>query len=819
MNTVNTDRIITNLDPSSTYHFRVYEYDVDANGNTYYLTSSYSERSGNTASAPTQASGIFFENITGTSAVIKHTPGEGTYRLIVMKQGSAVDAIPADLTWYNGNQAFGQGPQLTPGNYIMIGGTNSTALNVTGLSPGSTYHVAVFGFNGNNYPVYANPPATAVLTIPNQPTAPGQGFQTNTIEGNSFRMQWSGGDGSGKIVIARKGAPVSALPVDGTTYDADEDFGNGDEIETGQFVIYNGVNRGASIQNLEIGSTYHIAVFEYNLSGGSPDYLTGSSLTGSGTTLSTPTLQTRSLFASNIQNTQATINFTSGDGVARIFIMRASSAVTEEPEDLVNYSFSPTYGSNEIGTGNYIVQKTLNNSPFAVTSLNPNTQYHVAVFEYNGSTAPVYLRPAATFEFTTTGSGITPPVTNSMNPSFSLTDGNKLKFNWSSGDGNKRIVVMKQGSPVSFSPADGSDYPANASFGNGTDLGNGQYIVYNGSQDNVTVMDLAPSTTYHFAVFEYNGTGAATSYLITAVLVTNGSTATTPAAGSTGVAGAAGNLTITLNWNSGPGAGRLVVMKEGSAITGIPADLSKYPADPVFGNGTQVGTSEYVVYAGPGNTVTVTGLENNKTYHYTVFEYNGVDAPMYNTVNAISNSTVISESLPLKWLSFTATEENGRIQLEWATAQEYNTAYFVVERSLDNGNFIALDTQPAKGGDIRNEYSFSDRSNPSGIVSYRIKQVDIDNRYEYSKQATLRAINQQTALKLYPNPAPGYTRISLPQNIQQATLKIFDMKGAMVKTIAVSNAQLIDLQGLPRGIYQAVINDGSGLYSERFVIR
>lgn len=820
LNTTASNRTFINLDPASRYYFRVYDYDVDAAGNTYYLTSASSQDDTSTVSAPTQqVSNVHFEEITGSSAKIAYDGGNGSYRLVVMKLGSPVDANPADLTRYSGNTIFPSNTQITPGNYVMIGGQNTTGLTITGLTPGNTYHVAIWEFNGNNYPIYARPPATGSVTIPNEPSAPGTGFQAHTLEGNSFNLQWSGGNGARRIVIGRKGAAVTAVPADGTTYDADPSFGDGDAVEAGQFVVYDGTSRVAPVQNLEIGSIYHFAIFEYNLSGTSPDYLVSAKLTGTGTTLSAPGSQTQITSVSNIQNTSATINFTAGTGTSRLFIMRAGSPVNAEPQNLASYNFSSTYGNIQIGTGNYIVQRAANSIPFAVSSLTPNTHYYISVFEFNGSTGPVYLKPASTYEFTTTSAPIPAPTTNASNPSFDEIDGNRFAFAWSNGNGDKRIVVARQGAPVSFTPSDGVDYQHNASFGASPDLGNGQFVVADGIQDDVTITSLLPSTTYYFAIFEYNGSGTAIKYLTTGALTASRSTAVTPAAGSTGLSGGANNLTITITWNSGPGDRRLVVMKEGNAVNGLPVDLNKYTPATEFGDGTQIAAGEHSVYAGTGNTVTVTGLEMNKTYHYAVFEYNGSEAPVYNTANKISGSTLISAPLPLLWLYTRVNEQNnGDIKIEWGTTQEYNTSHFIVERSQSNGIFTAIGNITAQGGDIRNDYSFTDHPQAGGTISYRIKQVDIDGRYEYSKQVMVRMISQGT-LKLYPNPAPGYTRISLPQGIQQTTVKIYDQKGALMKTVSVSNGELIQLQGLPKGLYHVTINDGSNQYNEKLIVQ
>lgn len=822
VNSINNDRMITNLEPSTVYYFRVYDYDVTNSGATYYLTSSYSQNNRSTAVPPTQqASNVFFDNITGTSATIKYTAGVGGgTRLIIMKEGSPVDASPADLTRYNtGSTAFKSGMQITPGNYV-IGYFTGTAINITGLSAGTTYYAAVFEYSGNQGPVYFRPGATATVTIPNEPTARATSLSASSVEGNSSSCTWTGGDGSRHLVIARKGAPVTALPVDGTSYTADNNFKQGFAIGTDEYVVYDGAGRNFTLQNLDIASTYHLAIFEYNVTAGVPDYLTSSFFAGSITTVNAPTTQTSvSVNANSIQANQATITYTKGDGTGRIFIMRAGSPVDVTPQDLTNYSSGSTvFGTTAIGSGNYIVYKTGGTSTFTVTNLAANTQYYVAAFEYNGITAPVFKNPAGTYSFTTaSGNIITPPTAPSQNQRSTLVDGNKLTLAWDMGDGANRIVVMRQSSPVNFTPADGSSYTANSDFNSGTDLGNGQYVVYNSSGGSVTVNNLTPNVTYYFSIFEYNGTGSNTRYLTTALAFQQAS-ATTPTGGVTNLLASATNTTASISWANGPGKGRLVIMKEGSAVTAIPADLTKYNPGAAFKSGVQVVADEYVVFASSGNSVIVTGLDPVKKYYFKIFEFNGVDAPVYNTANIISGSVSASATLPVKWLYFTAKQNNEGIKLEWATAEEKNTRYFVVERN-SNGGFVAMDTVQATGNAGNNYYHFTDHSGYSGKVIYRLKQVDIDNEFEYSKQVTIQMQNGSDKLVVYPNPASGQCRISLPGGLTKAIVYLYDTRGMLAKTVQVIDKQVISLTGIVPGLYHMVLRGEQATYSEQLIVR
>ncbi|MTI21292.1 LamG domain-containing protein, partial [Fulvivirga sp. RKSG066] len=80
------------------------------------------------------------------------------------------------------------------------------------------------------------------------------------------------GDGTHSIVIARMGEPITSVPEDGFTYNANEVFGQGDEIAPGHFVVYNGTGTTFNIRNLtEINQNYYFRVIDYT-SPSSPIY-------------------------------------------------------------------------------------------------------------------------------------------------------------------------------------------------------------------------------------------------------------------------------------------------------------------------------------------------------------------------------------------------------------------------------------------------------------------------------------------------------------------------------------------------------------------
>jgi hypothetical protein len=65
-------------------------------------------------------------------------------------------------------------------------------------------------------------------------------------------------------------------------------------------------------------------------------------------------------------------------------------------------------------------------------------------------------------------------------------------------------VLAKSGAAVDAQPQDGMSYTADPEFGSGSELGTGNYVVYDGTGSNVSITGLTSATTYHFAIYEYN---------------------------------------------------------------------------------------------------------------------------------------------------------------------------------------------------------------------------------------------------------------------------------------------------------------------------
>ncbi|MDQ2753903.1 MAG: T9SS type A sorting domain-containing protein, partial [Bacteroidota bacterium] len=117
----------------------------------------------------------------------------------------------------------------------------------------------------------------------------------------------------------------------------------------------------------------------------------------------------------------------------------------------------------------------------------------------------------------------------------------------------------------------------------------------------------------------------------------------------------------------------------------------------------------------------------------------------------------------------------------------------------------------------QHQYSYNDNSPLKGANYYRLRIVDGDGRFVYSKTITVN-FNGTSLFALYPNPAVDvvHLRFSLASS---ATITVFDMNGKalMQKTISGgSSSQNINVSALAAGIYTVVLQQKDQKQTLRF---
>ncbi|MBK8610412.1 MAG: hypothetical protein IPL84_10860 [Chitinophagaceae bacterium] len=149
------------------------------------------------------------------------------------------------------------------------------------------------------------------------------------------------------------------------------------------------------------------------------------------------------------------------------------------------------------------------------------------------------------------------------------------------------------------------------------------------------------------------------------VAVTGNVLAPEPTIQSTITFGAVTNSTIVVNFAGGNGANRILVAKALTAVDSDPVDGTTYTANSIFGSGTQIGTGNYVVYVGAGNTQLVSGLTAGTTYHFAVYEFNDgatAGAENYLIPGGTGNQATIDVPVIYTWIGGTG---------QWITATNW----------------------------------------------------------------------------------------------------------------------------------------------------
>ena len=170
--------------------------------------------------------------------------------------------------------------------------------------------------------------------------------------------------------------------------------------------------------------------------------------------------------------------------------------------------------------------------------------------------------------------------------------------------------------------------------------------------------------------------------------------------------------------------------------------------------------------------------------------------------------------LPIELLYFTAEPKGEEVLCSWATASETNNQYFEVERSTDGYEYGTIDKIAGYGNGISSEtrkYSTLDKELCEDIRYYRLKQVDINGDYSYSKPVAINC-RRTSGIELYPNPANTFIKYQFyyPVNTE-LTVKITDISGRLVRSEKINVKKGINLitssiQDLAAGVYNLKID-------------
>lgn len=177
--------------------------------------------------------------------------------------------------------------------------------------------------------------------------------------------------------------------------------------------------------------------------------------------------------------------------------------------------------------------------------------------------------------------------------------------------------------------------------------------------------------------------------------------------------------------------------------------------------------------------------------------------------------TVNGVTLPLTWLDFTGIRHGDDALLNWSTSSEQNTKLFIVERSLNGTSFNTVGSKNAAGNSsVISYYHFTDPGITHlgvNIIYYRIKELDMDGRINYSRIIAIRIDNQANdpLISVFPNPFTQFITLQItPSAAQDMTnsVELYSLQGVLLYKKEISKqgssiTVLNDLPNLPSGMY------------------
>jgi len=227
-----------------------------------------------------------------------------------------------------------------------------------------------------------------------------------------------------------------------------------------------------------------------------------------------------------------------------------------------------------------------------------------------------------------------------------------------------------------------------------------------------------------------------------------------------------------------------------------------------------------------GNT---SGSVNAKIAYFQPSVWNLVSTSNYNVANVslVANNALLaatlpanftgtdnSNPLPIKLVSFDAKNNQKNVLVNWVSSQEINASKYELEVNINGTVFTKINDTKARGNtNSLTQYSFihlnAFEQLNANTLYYRLKMIDNDGKFEYSKTVTVSQNKaNQTLVSVYPNPLTETTALTInTTENEEFVISVFNLSGSQVlsKTVDCNMGEntisLSELNGLTKGIY------------------
>jgi hypothetical protein len=237
-------------------------------------------------------------------------------------------------------------------------------------------------------------------------------------------------------------------------------------------------------------------------------------------------------------------------------------------------------------------------------------------------------------------------------------------------------------------------------------------------------------------------------------------------------------------------------------------------------SGTILG-SDLAYTTSPWNTVdTYTSYGSSSTLWGTTWTVSDINATTFGAVisASVNNGTAQvdhmritvtgSSTLPIELLDFYGEAKDNKHHLAWQTASEHQNKQFELERCDGIEGFERIATIAGKiNSTVFNSYTFVDEFPLKGLNYYRLKQVDVDGSFKYSKIIVVNMERRLNTSVVYPNPSCDGRFTLASEQVLEDGVYIYSSDLKLIKKVNdVSNILNVSLTELTDGVYYLIYN-------------
>jgi len=175
---------------------------------------------------------------------------------------------------------------------------------------------------------------------------------------------------------------------------------------------------------------------------------------------------------------------------------------------------------------------------------------------------------------------------------------------------------------------------------------------------------------------------------------------------------------------------------------------------------------------------------------------------------------------PVEFLDVNARQKGSGVSVEWSTSQELNNKSFDVERSADGNSSwnVVASLQGAGNSSTVKNYSVYDAQPFKGVNFYRIKQVDIDGHFKYSKTVSVKLNGNKTGVSVIANPFHNFLTIDFSSATDQVvSARLVDFAGKQVGfekwsiNTGITRKDFSNVSRLQKGMYLLTVSNANEL--------